>query len=170
MLCHIFGLLPHQQDTHKGEISRYTGREAKISMSTTRIVLADDHGMVRKWIRRILERETDLEVVDEASNGVEAIHAVNRYAPDILLLDMEMPVLDGVSVARELHAVNSPVRILALSAYDDRSYIMELLENGACGYLTKDEAPDCILDAVRSVARGETRWMSERAQAAVRGG
>lgn len=139
-------------------------------MSVTRIVLADDHGMVRTWIRKILDREPDLEVVDEACNGIEAIYAVNRFSPDILLLDMEMPVLDGVSVARELHAAKSPVRILALSAYDDRSYIMELLSNGASGYLTKDEAPDFILEAVRSVARGETRWISERAQAAIRGG
>jgi DNA-binding NarL/FixJ family response regulator len=144
------------------------GRNSTKRMETTKIVLADDHVMVRKYIRQILQREPDLEVVGEASNGVEAIYTVNLYAPDILLLDMEMPVLDGVSVARELHAAKSPVRILALSAYDDRHYIRELLANGAAGYITKDEAPDCILDAIRSVARGETSWISERAQAVIK--
>lgn len=154
----------------RGLCSWYSrGKEIKRLMKTTKIVLADDHVMVRKYIRQILQREPDLEVVGEANNGVEAIYSVNLYAPDILLLDMEMPVLDGVSVARELRAAKSPVRILALSAYNDRHYIRELLSNGAAGYITKDEAPGCILDAIRSVARGETRWISERARSALKG-
>lgn len=138
-------------------------------MKVTRVVLADDHPMVRSCIRQILQGAPDIEVVDEASNGVEAIYSVNRYSPDILLLDMEMPVLDGVSVARELFAAQSPVRVLAVSAYDDRHYIMELLANGAVGYITKDEAAEQVLEAVRSVARGEERWISERALAAIEG-
>ena len=132
-------------------------------MNITRVVLADDHTVVRTYIRKILQKAPDIEVVGEASNGVEAIHAVNQTAPDILLLDMEMPVLNGVEVARELHAARSPVRVLALSAYNDRQYILELLNNGAAGYLTKDEAPEYIVEAIHRVARGEKGWIGQRA-------
>ena len=130
-------------------------------MRTTRVVLADDHVVVRSCIREILQKAPGIEVVGEASNGVEAIHIVNHLAPDILLLDMEMPVLNGVEVARELNATQSPVHILALSAYDDPQYILELFANGASGYLTKDEAPERILDAIRCVSAGETGWVSK---------
>jgi DNA-binding NarL/FixJ family response regulator len=117
-------------------------------MKTTRVVLADDHLVVRTCLKQALEKVPGIEVVGEASNGVEAIHIVNQFAPDVLLLDMEMPVLNGVEVARELYASNSPVRILALSAYDDPYYKNELLSNGAAGYLTKDEALDCVVEAI----------------------
>lgn len=128
-------------------------------MKTTRVVLADDHAVVRASLRRLLEKAPEIEVVGEACNGVEAIHSVNRLEPDVLLLDMEMPVLNGVEVARELHAAQSPVRVLALSAYNDSEYINELLKNGAAGYLTKDTAWTNIVDAIRRVARGEKGWI-----------
>lgn len=128
-------------------------------MKPTRIVLADDHALMRASIRRLLERTPDLEVVGEASNGVEAIHSVNSLAPDVLLLDMEMPVLSGVEVAKELHAAQSPVRVLALSAYNDEEYINALRENGASGYLTKDTAWSNIVDTIREIAHGEQRWI-----------
>lgn len=134
-------------------------------MMVTRVVLADDHSAVRAGVRRMLERESDIAVVGEASNGIEAIHQVNRLAPDILLLDMEMPFLNGVEVARELHAVGSPVCILALSAYDDAEYVLGLMACGAAGYLTKDEAPEKIIEAVRGVAAGEQGWMSRKVAA-----
>lgn len=134
-------------------------------MKTIRIVLVDDHTLVRAQTRRLLQRLPEIEVVGEASNGVEAIHLVNQLAPDILLLDIEMPILNGVEVARELCAVNSPVRILALSAYDDQQYVNEMLANGAAGYLTKDEAPQYIVEAIRRVAQGEHGWFSQRAAA-----
>lgn len=132
-------------------------------MTVTRVVLADDHSAVRAGVRKILQRAPGIEVVGEASNGVEAIHLVNQLAPDILLLDMEMPVLNGVEVARELYAARSPVRILALSSYDDKQYILELMANGAAGYMTKDEVPYTLVNAVQQVARGEGQWFSQRA-------
>lgn len=136
-------------------------------MANIRVVLVDDHAVVRSHVRRILQRVPGIEVVGEAGNGIEAIHLVNQLAPDVLLLDMEMPILNGVEVARELHAANSPVRILALSAYDDRHYVLEMLANGAAGYLTKDEMPQFIIEAVRRVAEGEQGWFSQRAAAQV---
>ena len=129
-------------------------------MEATRVVLADDHPMVRAGINNLLRRAVDIVVVGEASNGAEAIRLVNDLDPDVLLLDIEMPVLRGDEVARQLRDAGSPVRILALSAYDDKQYIRGMLSCGASGYLTKEEALETIVDAVRGVARGETGWVS----------
>ncbi len=134
-------------------------------MAPIRVVLADDHIVVRIGIRNLLNRSKDIQVVGEADNGIEAIRLVNDLNPDLLLLDMEMPELDGVEVARRLRAEKSPVRILALSAYNDKQYIQSMLEQGAAGYLTKDEAPGTIVDAVRGVANGERGWFSRKVAA-----
>ncbi|MCL4562977.1 MAG: response regulator transcription factor [Chloroflexi bacterium] len=136
-------------------------------MAPIRVILADDHVVVRIGIKNLLSRSPDIAVIGEASNGIEAIRMVGELKPDLLLLDMEMPELDGVEVARQLRAANSPVRILALSAYNDKQYILSMLEQGAAGYLTKDEAPGTIVDAVRGVAAGERGWLSRKAAARV---
>ncbi len=134
-------------------------------MAPIRVVLADDHVVVRIGIRNLLSRSKDIEVVGEAGNGIEAIQLVDDLKPDLLLLDMEMPELDGVEVARRLRSAKSPVRILALSAYNDKQYIQSMLEQGAAGYLTKDEAPGTIIEAVRGVANGEHGWFSRKVAA-----
>jgi DNA-binding NarL/FixJ family response regulator len=130
-----------------------------------RVVLADDHVVVRIGIRNLLSRSQDIHVIGEASNGLEAIDLVNELSPDILLLDMEMPVMDGVEVARRLREAKSAVRVLALSAYNDKQYILSMFDQGAAGYLTKDEAPENIIEAVRGVANGEQGWMSRKVAA-----
>jgi DNA-binding NarL/FixJ family response regulator len=129
-------------------------------MKTTRVVVADDHPMVRTAIRKLLEKATDIAVIGEADDGAEALRLAEDLAPDVLLLDMEMPGLHGVEVARQLQAGGSAVRILALSAYDDQQYILGMLTSGAAGYLTKEEAPRILIEAVRGVARGERGWVS----------
>jgi len=131
-------------------------------MATIRVVLADDHPVVRSGIRSMLEKAPDIDIVGEANNGAEALRLVQELAPHVLLLDMEMPGLTGAEVARQLKASGSPVRVLALSAYDDKHYIMGLLAAGAAGYLTKEEAPEAIIDAVRGVSYGEQGWISRR--------
>lgn len=136
-------------------------------MVSTRVVLADDHAAVRLGIRIILERAPDIAVVGEASDGFQALRLVEDLMPDVLLLDMEMPGLKGVEVAQRLKAVGSPVRILALSSYDDKQYILGLLATGALGYLVKEEAPEKIVAAVRGVARGERGWISQRIAAQI---
>lgn len=123
-----------------------------------RIVLADDHPVMRSGIRTLLEAEADLTVVGEAANGLEALRLVESLKPDVLLLDMEMPGLSGVEVARRIRDQAIPVYVLALSAYDDRSYVAGLLESGASGYITKEKSPQMIVEAVRAIARGEGRW------------
>jgi DNA-binding NarL/FixJ family response regulator len=134
-------------------------------MAPIRVVLADDHVVVRIGIRNLLSRSPDITVIGEASNGVEAIQLVNELRPDVLLLDMEMPELDGVEVARRLRTTKAPVKILALSAYNDKQYILSMFDQGASGYLTKDEAPEKIIEAVRGVANGEQGWMSRKVAA-----
>ena len=138
-------------------------------MNKIRVIIADDHAIMRVGIRNILTRSSNISVVGEASNGAEAIELVKEQSPDVLILDMEMPVMDGVEVARRLKNSNSPVRILVLSAYDDRQYILEMLEMGASGYLIKDEAPEVIVDAVESIAAGEKGWVSRKAAVRVQG-
>lgn len=132
-------------------------------MKKIRVLISDDHAIMRVGIKNILSRSEEIQVVGEASNGAEALELVDELSPDVLILDMEMPVMDGVEVARQMKMLQSPVRILVLSAYDDRQYIIEMLKLGVSGYLIKDEAPEVIADAVRGIARGEEGWISRKA-------
>ena len=130
---------------------------------TIRVILVDDHPVVRTGIRTLLEQAEDIVVVAETGNGSEVFTLVEQLTPDVLLLDMEMPGLSGVEVASRLKKEGAAVRVLALSAYDDEEYIRNLLLHGAAGYLTKEEAIEIIIDAVRGVAKGEQGWFSRRA-------
>jgi len=134
-------------------------------MAPIRVLLADDHPVVRTGIRNLLGRSPDIQVVGEASNGTEALQLCDELKPDVILLDMEMPGLKGVEVAQRLRSMESSIRVLALSAYDDKQYILELLESGASGYLTKEEATETIIDAIRGVSQGEQGWVSRRVAA-----
>jgi DNA-binding NarL/FixJ family response regulator len=134
-------------------------------MSPTKVLLVDDHPIVRTGIRNLLERAAEINVVGEASDGYEALKLVDKLSPDVVLLDMEMPGMNGKEVAVQLKQAGSSVKILVLSAHDDRQYIQELLANGASGYLTKEEVPEAIIEAVRGVARGEQGWVSRKVAA-----
>ncbi|HMN61951.1 MAG TPA: response regulator transcription factor [Anaerolinea sp.] len=131
-------------------------------MSPIRVVLVDDHPVVRSGIRGLLEKAVDIDLVGEASNGEEGLRLVAETQPDVLLLDMELPDIPGIQVARLVQQFHPIVKILALSAHDDSVYVRELLESGAAGYLMKEEAPEVIEDAVRGVAHGEQGWVSRR--------
>jgi DNA-binding NarL/FixJ family response regulator len=131
-------------------------------MRKIRVLLVDDHTIIRIGIRNLLANAPDIEVVGEATNGTEALQLVQELDPDVLILDMEMPGISGIEVAQNLRSQGSRVHILALSAYNDRRYVENVLKSGASGYLVKDEAPDAILDAVRGVAQGEQGWISRQ--------
>jgi len=132
---------------------------------TIRVLLAEDHPVVRSGINTLLSSASDIEVVGEASDGEQAYQMVQEMNPDVLLLDVELPVLDGVELTRKLAEEEAAVKILVLSSYSDRQYIRELLSRGASGYLIKDEVPQNILNAIRGVSQGEDGWVSREVAA-----
>lgn len=134
-------------------------------MTKIRVLMADDHPVVRSGIRSLIEVDSNISIVGEANSGREALEMVESLQPDILLLDMEMPDISGVEVARQLKQKRTGVRILVLSAYNDPQYIRSLLSNGASGYLTKDEAPEFIIEAINGVWRGQEGWLSRKVAA-----
>ncbi len=133
--------------------------------NTISVILIDDHPVVRSGIRMLLEQAPEIRIVGEAERGDRGLELIERLRPDVVLLDMEMPGRSGPEVMRLIQERGLPVKVLALSAYDDPEYIRSLLALGAYGYLTKDEALDAIVDAVRGVAEGQEGWLSRRAAA-----
>jgi DNA-binding NarL/FixJ family response regulator len=123
-------------------------------MNPIRILLADDHPAFMAGVQAELEKEEDMVVVGRAHSGLEALRLVRELAPDILLLDMQLPDLSGVEVAQRLREHHSPVLVLPLSGFSDPEYVTGVLEHGAAGYMTKDESIGDIVKAVRKVARG----------------
>lgn len=129
-------------------------------MKIFRVLLADDHPALRAGIAGILAAAPDLAVVGETGSGLEAIQLAETLEPDVLLLDLELPDMNGIAVAQQVRAKSQRVAILGLSAHADLSLVQGMLAAGAVGYLTKDEPPERICAAVRSVAAGETGWFS----------
>lgn len=121
-----------------------------------RVVLADDHAVVRKGIREFLEEEGDIEVVGEAADGQEALALAVEHSPDVAVLDIQMPHMNGIEVTRRIKAERPDVRVLVLTAYDDDPYIFAALQAGAGGYVLKSAPPGELIRAVRAVHRGES--------------
>ena len=119
-----------------------------------RVLLADDQSLVRAGFRLVLESHTDIEVVGEASNGEEAVHGVGRLEPDVVLMDIRMPQLDGIAATRAITAAH-PTRVLVLTTYDLDEYVYDALQAGASGFLLKDTPPEQLADGIRAVAGGE---------------
>ncbi len=125
-------------------------------MSTPlRVLLAEDHAVVREGTRRILETDPGLEVVGEASDGLEAVALATRLCPDVVLLDLGLPGLNGIEATRRLRASGDGPKVLILSAYDDKDLVVGALEAGASGYLLKTAHDTEVLAAIRAVARGD---------------
>jgi len=121
----------------------------------TKILLADDHGMVRRGLRLILDAQPDLEVVAEASDGLEAVALAGRTEVDLAILDISMPRLTGLQAARELQRRQPQVRVLVLSMHENEQYLREALKAGASGYVVKRVADRDLVEACRSAVRGE---------------
>ncbi|HWO70925.1 MAG TPA: response regulator transcription factor [Actinomycetota bacterium] len=120
-----------------------------------RILIADDHALVREGTRRILEREEDLEVVGEAADGEEAVALAERLAPDVAVIDIGMPRVNGIEATRRIKEEHPEIGVLVLTVHDDDPYVYAILEAGAAGYLLKDVRGSELVDAVRSVRAGE---------------
>jgi DNA-binding NarL/FixJ family response regulator len=125
-------------------------------MKPIRILLADDHVMVREGTRRILERQEDLTVVGEAGDGVETVELARQTRPDVILMDISMPAMNGIDATRKVKEVCPRTAILVLTAYDDDQYVFAILEAGAAGYLLKNARSSELIDAVRRVWAGES--------------
>ena len=122
---------------------------------TTRVLVADDQSMVRAGFRMLLAGEDDIEVVAEASNGLEAIEKATRFDPTVILMDIRMPELDGLEATRRILAADRGARILILTTFDLDEYVYEALRAGASGFVLKDDSPEQLIAAIRTVADGD---------------
>ena len=125
-------------------------------MEVIRLLIVDDHEVVRDGLSTMLERQSDLAVVGEAKNGLEAVEKASELKPDIILMDLRMPELDGVEAMRRIRAENAEVKFIVLTTYDSDEYIFDAIEAGAKGYLLKDASREDLFQAVRAVHRGES--------------
>jgi DNA-binding NarL/FixJ family response regulator len=120
-----------------------------------RVLVADDQSMVRAGFRRLLSDEPDIDVVAEADNGVEAVAKAERFAPDVVLMDIRMPELDGIEATRRILAADPAARILILTTFDLDEYVYNALGAGASGFVLKDDPPEQLVAAIRTVAAGD---------------
>lgn len=121
-----------------------------------RVVLVDDHAVIRAGLEQLLAGTDDIEVVGTASNGAEALEVVRRIRPDVVLMDLQMPKVDGVAATRSIMAEKLGVDVLVLTSFSDSERIVAALDAGAVGYLLKDADPDDVLQGIRAVSRGES--------------
>ncbi|MGD0795245.1 MAG: response regulator transcription factor [Dehalococcoidales bacterium] len=127
----------------------------------TRIFIADDHAMLREGMRNLLEKEKDFELVGEAADGEEAVSMVGKLKPDIVIMDIVMPKLNGIEATKQIKQISPSTALLILTAYSDIRYIIGLLEAGACGYLLKNSPGKDVIRAIRAVRSGESVLDSE---------
>jgi DNA-binding NarL/FixJ family response regulator len=120
-----------------------------------RLLLVDDHAILRDGLRALLSYYPDVEVVGEAEDGLQAIECVNRLAPDVVLMDIAMPGMNGLEASRQIRQSHPETRILVLTQYDDRRYVLPFVRAGVSGYVVKRALGSDLIDAVRTVAKGE---------------
>ena len=121
-----------------------------------RVLLVDDHAVVRKGLRALLEHESEVEVVGEAEDGEKALHAADRLRPDVILMDLEMPGLDGIEATRQITALHPEIKVVVLTSHASEEDVFPALKAGAIGYLLKHSAPEEVLQAIRQAHLGET--------------
>ncbi|MCU0431079.1 MAG: response regulator transcription factor [Cytophagaceae bacterium] len=134
-----------------------------------RILLADDHGIFRKGVKSLLEEESDLMIVAEAESGTQALEKVRDMVPDIVLMDITMPNMNGIEATIRITREFRSVKVIMLSMHDNEDYILQSVESGAYGYLLKDTTKEEMLKALRTVATGEKYFNSEVSKAIVNG-
>lgn len=121
-----------------------------------RVVLVDDHRLVRHGLEQLLSAADDIDVVGSAAEGTEALELVETFRPEVVLMDLQMPGMDGVEATRRIQALHPATQIVVLTSFSDRERIMDAVDAGAVGYLLKDVDPADLLDGVRAAARGES--------------
>ena len=127
----------------------------KTKGGTTRILFADDHQIVREGLRRLIDREDGLKIVAEAENGLEAVRLAHELSPDLVILDLRMPVMDGAAAAKEILGADQSARILILTSFATAAEIKVALDAGVLGAVVKDSSSETLIEAIRTTARGE---------------
>lgn len=130
-------------------------------MTLIKVLLAEDHGIVRSGIKSLLESEGDIQVIAEASNGYEALEQAKLHHPDLAILDVRMPVMNGLEATRRILEQSPETKVLILSMHDDEEYIFQSVDIGACGYLLKGSSKEEFLKAVRTVYAGQQYFSAE---------
>jgi DNA-binding NarL/FixJ family response regulator len=130
-----------------------------------RVVIVDDHAVVRAGIEQVIALAEDIELAGSATDGTDAVDLVTRHEPDVVLMDLSMPGLDGIAATKQVLTSRPETQILVLTSFSDRDRILQALDAGACGYLLKDAEPDELLRAIRACARGEAPLSPRAAQA-----
>ncbi len=126
-------------------------------MSNIKVLLVDDQSLIREGLKALLELESDLEVIGEAENGRDAINLIAKLQPDVVLMDIRMPIMDGVAATKEIRSLFSNVKVLVLTTFDNDEYVTAALQNGAMGYLLKDTPSEELAVAIRAVNKGYTQ-------------
>jgi DNA-binding NarL/FixJ family response regulator len=153
----------HSTHVSDDTITKDAGAKTSMTERQIKVLIVDDHPVVREGLKNLILTAKDMTIVGEGSSGSEAIDLVITKNPDILLLDMELPDQRGDIVMRRIHDMQPEMKVLAVSSYSDRDYIVGMMENGAAGYLTKDEAPTMLVDAIRNIIHQGGDWFSPRA-------
>lgn len=164
----LSAILSREMNMHEGARHHSSRRQAfarasHSNMNKLRILLADDHPVVRHGLRTLLSTETDMEIVGEAENGVDAIALAKATLPEVVIMDFCMPLLNGAEATRQIHQAIPSVKVLVLSSYEDQEFMQKLKEAGAAGYITKDSAAADLLKAIRDVHSGRNGFVTYRA-------
>ncbi|MFI0709045.1 response regulator [Streptomyces inhibens] len=152
-------------DTEKGSAARIGRRTAAGEARAIRVLLVDDHQVVRRGLRTFLEVQDDIEVVGEASDGAEGIAAAEQLRPDVVLMDVKMPGMDGIEALRKLRELANPARVLVVTSFTEQRTVVPALRAGAAGYVYKDIDPEALAGAIRSVHAGHVLLQPEVAEA-----
>jgi DNA-binding NarL/FixJ family response regulator len=158
------GILAGSKDTPVE--SEYMMEEALPRKSSIRVVIADDHPIVRDGLRRLLTLESDIEVVGEASDGMQVLDVVQQTSPDVLLLDLRMPNIDGLSALQTLQQTHRSTRVIVLTASEDKNEFVQAMKLGCSGIVLKQTASELIVKSIRKVHQGEI-WLDSHTTAAV---
>jgi len=142
------------QPSRKAPLLEKAGKLLRAKLIT--VLLTDDHPLVRQSLRKVLNADAQMKVVGEARNGREAVKMAHGLRPDVILMDLAMPILNGLDATRQILAVNPVAKVIILSAYSDKAYVTRMTELGAVGYLTKLSAADLLIEAIREVAKGRS--------------
>ena len=135
-----------------GAAAGQTDAQAKV-----RVLIVDDHAVVRQGLRTYLELQDDMEVVGEAANGVEAVELAGRLQPDIIMLDLVMPQMDGITATEQIHGLGLSTKVIALTSFSEDDKVFPAIQAGAASYVLKDVSPDDLVEAIRAVHHGEAR-------------